>query len=75
MNRLVYFRERRWTPLEVAIWFLALVVLIISGVLLATTGSGSWVLLIGSGLVVLVSLMGCRADAEQMKQNADDHGE
>lgn len=75
MSRFGYFRERRWTPLEVVIWFLALAVLIVSGVLLATTGSGSWVLLIGSGLVVFVSLMRYRAETKRPNRGADERDE
>jgi hypothetical protein len=72
MNRPGYLRNRRWTPLEVAIWFSALIVEITIVILVVTRVVGPWALLIGSGIVAAVSLLGYRAETEQKKRNADD---
>jgi hypothetical protein len=73
MTRFDQLRNRRWTPLEVAIWFLALVAVIVSGALLVTKGTGSWALLIGSLLVVALALLRYRAEAVQENRNARNH--
>jgi hypothetical protein len=46
----------------VAIWLLALLVLVTVGLLVATEVIGSWVFLISSGIVLVVALLGYRAE-------------
>lgn len=73
-SRLRYLRSQRWTPLEVTIWVSAVVVVIILGALWAIEVVGSWVLLIGSAIVMALGLMRYRAETEQKKRNADNQG-
>jgi hypothetical protein len=57
----------------VAIWLLALLVIITMGILVATKVIGSWALLVSSGIVAVVGLLGYRTETEQANRNADDH--
>jgi len=58
-----------------AIWLLALVIVITVGILVVTKVIGSWALLISSGIVAVVGLLGYRAETERANRNADDHDE
>jgi protein-S-isoprenylcysteine O-methyltransferase Ste14 len=75
MNRPGYQRMRQWTRLQVAIWLLALLFMIAAGVLLATNGSGSWAVLVGCGLVVVLGLLRYRAETERANRSTEDHDE
>lgn len=67
--------QGRWTPLEVAIWLLALIVTISLGVLFVTDTVGSWAVVVPGAMGVIVGLWRYRVEAEQKKRNADDQGE
>lgn len=71
----LYLWNRRWTRLEVAVWLLALAFMITSGILLATQVVGHWVLPVGGVIAAALGLMRYRAEIEQKKGSADDHGE
>jgi Flp pilus assembly protein TadB len=75
MIKVGYLQSRRLTPLEVGIWFSALIVAIILGILFVTKVVGTWVVLIPCGLAMGVGLMRYRAETEQKKRNADDRDE
>jgi len=64
--------KRHWTSLRVGIWFLALIVVIALVILVATDVIGAWGLLVGSGIAMVVSLLGYRLETEQKKETADD---
>lgn len=55
-----------------AIWVLALIVVVPLGVLWAAEIVGDWVLLVGPGILLALSLMRYRVEAEQKRRNADD---
>jgi hypothetical protein len=59
---MIEWRKRRWTRLELSIWISAVAFLIIAGILVVTQLVGDWVLLVGSGIGVAVSLMRYRAE-------------
>jgi hypothetical protein len=66
-----YLQNRHWTRLEVAIWLLALALMVTGGVLVLTQAGGYWVLAVGGVIVASLGLMRYRADAERRKRNAD----
>jgi len=70
-----YFQGKRWTALEVGIWFSALIVTIILVILVATNVVGSWALIVACAIVAAVGLMRYRAETEQKKRNANDRYE
>lgn len=70
-----YFQRKRWTALEVGIWFSALIVTIALVVLVATDVVGSWALIVACAIVAPVGLMRYRAEAEQKRRNTEDKGE
>lgn len=70
-----YFQRKRWTTLEVGIWFSVLIVTISLVFLVATNVVGSWALIVACAIVAAVGLMRYRAETEQKKRNADDQGE
>lgn len=72
MNMAGYLRKRRWTPIEVAIWLIALLALIVGGILFATSRSGSWAILVSCVLVVVLALVRYRVEAKRVNQNARD---
>jgi hypothetical protein len=67
--------EAMWTPLEVTIWFLAIIFAIVAGILFLTEVIGPWVLIIEGAIATVVGLMRYSAETEQVKRNADDQGE
>jgi hypothetical protein len=73
MIRPGYPRKRPWAPLEVAIWFLALIIMITVGILVVTKVVGPWALIFGSGIVAAVGLLRYRAETERANRNVDDH--
>lgn len=75
MNRPGNARKRRWTPLAVTIWLLALLVIVAVGILVATEVIGSWALLVNFGIVLVVVLLGYRADSRTANRDADAHNE
>ena len=72
MTKFGYLRRRGLTPVEVRIFFSALIVTITLVVLVATDVVGSWALLVACAIAMAVSLMRYRAETEQKKRNADD---
>jgi len=72
VNMAGYLRDRGWTRLEAAIWIVALVFAITSGILLATQVVGRWVLPVGGVIVLALGLMRYRAETEQKRRSADD---
>lgn len=75
MSKFGYLRGRGWTAIEVAIWLIALIVMITVAILFAAGAVGSWALLVGIGIVAVVALLRYRAEAEQKKRSSDLHGE
>jgi hypothetical protein len=72
MNRPRYLWNRRWTRFQVAIWLSALLVVIAVGILVATKVIGSWALLISSGVVAIVGLLGYWDETERVNRNGED---
>jgi UPF0716 family protein affecting phage T7 exclusion len=70
-----YFQSKRWTALEVGVWFSVLIVTITLVILVATNVVGSWALIVACAIVAAVGLMRYRAETEQKKLNADDRYE
>jgi chromate transport protein ChrA len=70
-----YRLSRRWTPLEVAVWFSTAVVTIAVVVLVVTKVVGPWALVIQCLIVAAVGLMRYRAEAGQKKRVADEQSE
>jgi hypothetical protein len=66
-------RKWRWTRLTVTIWLLALLVVLAVVILVATGVIGSWALLVNSAIVLVVVLLGYRAETERPNQDADQH--
>lgn len=62
-----------WTPLEKAIWAVALVVTITVAILAAVGLIGDWALFIGCVIIMAVSLMRWRAETKSAEPDAGDH--
>lgn len=75
VNRSVYVGGRRWTRLEVAIWFFALAFVIASGILLVTQAVGHWVVLVGGMIAVTLGLMRYRAENQGRSEKVTLTGE
>jgi len=69
-----YLRNRGWTPVDVAIWLVALLVVIIIQTLSVIGVIGSWGLLAGSGVAMAVGFWRYRAETEQNMRNAGRSG-
>jgi len=63
--------NRRWTPLQIAVWLLALLVVIALGILVATNLVGTWALLIGNGIAVVVGLLAYRAETQRANRHVE----
>lgn len=75
MTRRSYVRKAPWTRLEVVIGGLTVGAMIIAGVLLVTSGTGSWAPVIGSALGVVLGVLRYRAESRTVNRNADDQDE
>lgn len=72
MTRTDHQKNRRWTPPEVGIWLLALLLIIVIGILNVTNVVGPWTLVVGGGVVTAVGLLRYRAETERASRNTDD---
>jgi len=59
--------EGAWTPLEVAIWLLAMVITVTLGVLVFADAIGSWAVMVPGAMGVIFGLWRWRVEAERKK--------